>query len=79
MGDIKGLISKLKKLSKRKLSLNKKKYSENLNDFNYKKNLEKYLIAVKKLLLQGLLIFMLILESLVEKIKKHYYQVLIQL
>ena len=50
VGDIKGLISKLKKLSKRKLSLNKKKYSENLNDFNYKKNLEKYLIAVKKLI-----------------------------
>ena len=49
LGNVKRLSLKLKKLKKKKLIFNKKKYSKNLNDFNYKKNLKKYLSAIENL------------------------------
>tara|TARA_Y100000591_G_scaffold152410_1_gene131172 strand:- start:1973 stop:3067 length:1095 start_codon:yes stop_codon:yes gene_type:complete len=50
LGNVKKLTSKLMKLKKNKLNLNKKKFSKNLIDFSSKKNLEKYLSVVKKLI-----------------------------
>ncbi len=50
LGNINELTLKLKKLNKKKLSSNIKKYSKNLKDFNYKKNLRKYLTAIEKLI-----------------------------
>jgi len=49
-GNTNELSSKLKKLNKKKLNSNIKKFSENLKDFNYRKNLKKYLIAIEKLI-----------------------------
>ena len=48
-GSINELSSKLKKLNKKKLNSKKKKFSTNLKVFDYKKNLEKYLSGVNKL------------------------------
>ena len=50
VGSVKELSSKLKKLNKKKLNLSKKKYSDNLKDFDYKKNLKKYLVSIEKLI-----------------------------
>ena len=50
LGNTNELSSKIKKLNKKKLNSNIKKFSENLKDFNYRKNLKKYLIAIKKLI-----------------------------
>ena len=49
LGNVKRLSLKLKKLKKKKLTFNKKKYSKNLKDFNYKKNLKKYYSAIENL------------------------------
>ena len=49
-GNSNELYLKLKKLNKKKLISNKKNFSLNLVTFDYKKNLEKYSNAIKKLL-----------------------------
>ena len=49
-GSDKDLFLKIKKLNKKKLNLNKKKFFSNLTQFNSKKNLEMYHNAVKKLI-----------------------------
>ena len=49
-GNANELYLKLKKLDKKKLTVNNKNFSLNLTAFNDKKNLEKYYNAIEKLL-----------------------------